>query len=84
MPLIEFCKFLAESKLLVSTSTGPMHLAGAVNTSTLSFFGDSVFASSRRWSTINNSDKQRNFMIGKNYSSEKFRQVEAAMLELIS
>ena len=84
MPLIEFCKFLAESKLFVSTSTGPMHLAGAVNISTLSFFGESVFASSRRWSTINNLEKQRNFMIGTNYSSEKFRQIKAAMMELIS
>ncbi len=36
--LMEFTQYIANSVLFVSTSTGPMHLAGATNTKTLSFF----------------------------------------------
>jgi ADP-heptose:LPS heptosyltransferase len=81
MSLMEFCRFLAESRLFISTSTGPMHLAGAVNTPTISFFGESLFASSRRWATISEPGKQHNFMVGEDYPAETFEQIEAAMLD---
>ncbi len=81
MSLMEFCRFLAESRLFISTSTGPMHLAGAVNTPTLSFFGESLFASSKRWATISEPGKQHNFMVGEDYPAETFEQIEAAMLD---
>ena len=82
--LIEFCRYLAESRLFLSTSTGPMHLAGAVNTPTLSFFGSSTFASSKRWATINDPNKQRNFMLSRDYPAELIEQIETAMLELLA
>jgi ADP-heptose:LPS heptosyltransferase len=81
MSLMEFCRFLAESRLFISTSTGPMHLAGAVNTPTISFFGESLFASSRRWGTISEPRKQHNFMVGEDYPAETLKQIEATMLE---
>jgi len=80
MTLIEFCRFLAESRLFVSTSTGPMHLAGAVNKPTISFFGVSRFASSQRWATLSNPALQHNFMVGENYSQSLFAEIQAAML----
>lgn len=79
MGLIDFCRFLAESRLFVSTSTGPMHLAGAVNTPTISFFGESLFASSRRWATISEPARQHNFMLGQNYPRETLEEITAAM-----
>ncbi len=42
LSLINFCKLLSNFELFVSTSTGPMHLAGAVNIKTISFFGNSL------------------------------------------
>jgi ADP-heptose:LPS heptosyltransferase len=84
MSLIEFCRFLAESRLFVSTSTGPMHLAGAVNTPTLSFFGESLFASSKRWATISEPARQHNFMLGQNYSRETIDKIEAEMLRALN
>jgi ADP-heptose:LPS heptosyltransferase len=74
-----FCAFLQACTLFVSTSTGPMHLAGAVNTQTLSFFGVSAFASSRRWEPLNERDQQSNFMLSGTASAEVFDEIVVAM-----
>ncbi len=75
MSLMEFCRYLAQSRLFISTSTGPMHLAGAVNTPTLSFFGDSPFASPKRWATISDPAKQHNFTLAANYDRKRFQTI---------
>jgi ADP-heptose:LPS heptosyltransferase len=80
MPLIDFCKYISQSMLFVSTSTGPMHLAGAVNTPTLSFFGTSLFASNRRWAPINNPQYQSNFLVGATYEPELVDRIEGKMI----
>jgi len=74
-----FCAFLQACALFVSTSTGPMHLAGAVNTPTLSFFGASAFASSRRWEPLNERERQSNFMLSGPPSAEVFEDIVLAM-----
>ena len=74
--LMDFARYIASSSLFVSTSTGPMHLAGASNSQTLSFFGDSLFASSKRWATVSDEKYQNNFMINKNYTKEQYLQIE--------
>ena len=79
MSLWEFCGFLQSCSLFVSTSTGPMHLAGAVNTRTLSFFGSSVFASCRRWQPLNMQDRQANFMLDGPPSEATFTQIVDAL-----
>ncbi len=84
MSLFQFCNFLSSCYLFVSTSTGPMHLAGAVNTKTLSFFGDSLFASSKRWASINENKNQNNFMLNKDYTSEKYLKIENRLIELLN
>ena len=81
--LMEFTSFIASSKLFVSTSTGPMHLAGMTNTSTLSFFGDALFASAKRWGTISDAQYQHNFTVCENYSSEVYECIENKLIELI-
>ena len=82
--LYEFTKYLACSSLFVSTSTGPMHLAGATNTKTLSFFGNSLFASSKRWATISKVENQNNFMLSADYSKEEYLKIEKKLMEIIS
>lgn len=74
-----FCAFLQACTLFVSTSTGPMHLAGSVNTQTLSFFGASAFASSRRWEPLNDRERQSNFMLSGPVSAEVFEDIVLAM-----
>ena len=79
----EFTKYIAQSKLFVSTSTGPMHLAGLTNTPTLSFFGNSLFASSKRWATISETNKQNNFEVPTNYDNSFYKIIESKLLKLI-
>jgi ADP-heptose:LPS heptosyltransferase len=81
--LLAFTKFIASSKLFVSTSTGPMHLAGLTNTKTLSFFGDTLFASAKRWGTISDETCQNNFTVPSNYSQDLYMQIENRLSELI-
>lgn len=82
--LYEFTRYLACSFLFVSTSTGPMHLAGASNTKTLSFFGNSLFASAKRWATISSLENQNNFMLSADYSKEDYLKIEKKLMEIIS
>jgi ADP-heptose:LPS heptosyltransferase len=65
--LLDYCYLIKDSELMISTSTGPMHLAGALNIRTVSFFGNNLFASFKRWSTVNDLDKQYNFTINKSF-----------------
>ncbi|MDX9813761.1 MAG: glycosyltransferase family 9 protein [Sulfurimonas sp.] len=81
--LLDFTKYIASSSLFVSTSTGPMHLAGLTNTKTLSFFGDSLFASSKRWATISDEENQNNFMLGANYTRDDYQKIESKLKEIL-
>ncbi len=61
--LIYFAKLISNFKLFVSTSTGTFHFASLVGTPTMTFFADSLFASSKRWKGIGDEKLQKNFMI---------------------
>lgn len=61
--VIAFAKLLANFKLFVSTSTGTYHLASLVGTATMTFFGDSLFASSARWKSVGDETLQTHFML---------------------
>lgn len=84
MSLIDFTKMISTAKVFVSTSTGPMHLAGLTNTTTISFFGDSLFASARRWGTISDEANQNNFMLASNYSKEDYKNIEEKLMEIVN
>jgi ADP-heptose:LPS heptosyltransferase len=59
--IYQFCTFLSDISLFISTSTGTMHLAAAVNIPTFSFFGNHLIASSKRWAGLNETKLQYNF-----------------------
>jgi ADP-heptose:LPS heptosyltransferase len=82
--LMEFTKFIASSKLFISTSTGPMHLAGMTNTPTLSFFGANLFASAKRWGTISDKELQHNFTVGAEYGGEVYEEIEEEMIKILN
>jgi ADP-heptose:LPS heptosyltransferase len=59
--VVDFALLISSFKLFISTSTGTYHLANAVGCETLTFFADTLFASSARWKSIG--AKQSHFMI---------------------
>ena len=61
--LIYFAKLISNFKLFVSTSTGTYHLASLVGCPTMTFFGDSLFASSKRWKSIGEEKFQKHYML---------------------
>ena len=52
-----------------------MHLAGALNIKTVSFFGNSLFASSKRWATVSETSKQLNIEIDKDYQQDFLKKI---------
>ena len=60
-----------------------MHLAGATNTTTLSFFGNTLFASNKRWATISEQKFQNNFMLDSNYSKDEYKRIENRLKEIL-
>jgi heptosyltransferase-3 len=50
--LLALAAVIREARLFISGSTGPMHLAGAVGTPTLSFFSPVRSCSPRRWQPV--------------------------------
>ena len=60
-----------------------MHLAGAVNIKTISFFGNNLFASSKRWATISENKNQNNFMLANNYTASAYQKIENKLCELL-
>lgn len=50
--LLELAAFIENASLFISGSTGPMHIAAAVGTPTLSFFAPVRSCSPRRWGPI--------------------------------
>jgi len=61
--LMDFASLISHFKLFISTSTGTYHLAAMVGTPTMTFFADTLFASSKRWKSISDEKIQINRMI---------------------
>ena len=61
--IVYFAKLLSSFKLFVSTSTGTYHLASLVACPTMTFFGDSLFASASRWKSVGDERVQEHFML---------------------
>jgi ADP-heptose:LPS heptosyltransferase len=61
--IVAFAKLISNFKLFVSTSTGTYHLASLVGTPTMTFFGDSKFASAARWKSVGDEKLQTHYML---------------------
>ncbi len=81
--LVYFAKLISCFKLFVSTSTGTYHLASLVGTPTMTFFGNSLFASASRWRGVGELEKQMHFMLpgkGTKEHIEMFKEIKLAVL----
>ena len=61
--LVYFAKLVSQFKLFVSTSTGTYHIASATGCPTMTFFGNSLFASASRWKSVGDKNLQQHFML---------------------
>ncbi len=82
----EFAQLIASFEYFVSTSTGTFHIASAVGTKTVTFFADSLFASSKRWKGIGDEKLQHNYMIPKEEEPRKafFKKVQTELKALFA
>lgn len=60
--LVAFTKLIATSDLFISGSTGPLHIAGALNVPTAGFYPARQSATSLRWQTLNDKNRRLAFM----------------------
>ena len=69
--LVYFAKLISQCKLFVSTSTGTYHVASTVGTKTMTFFGDSLFASADRWKSVGMVSNQKHYMLPQDKSKRQ-------------
>jgi len=79
--IMDFAKLISSFKLFISTSTGTYHLAAMVGTPTMTFFADTLFASSKRWKSISDEGIQQNYMIplGEDARKDFFENIKIIM-----
>ncbi len=80
--LVDFAKLLSNFKLFVSTSTGVYHLCALVGTPTMTFFGDSLFASAKRWKSISSPNIQIHYIICDDKRIKIFENVKKRLITL--
>lgn len=60
--LVSFAEFLQAASLFISGSTGPLHIAGALDIPTAAFYPRRQSATSLRWQTLNSESRRLAFM----------------------
>jgi ADP-heptose:LPS heptosyltransferase len=61
--IVDFCKFISITDIFISGSTGPLHIAGALNIRTIAFYPSRKSATSLRWQTLNTPDRRLAFTL---------------------
>ncbi|MBT8133734.1 MAG: hypothetical protein KJO03_04435 [Gammaproteobacteria bacterium] len=69
--IVDFCKLINIVDVYISGSTGPLHIAGALNIRTVAFYPTKRSATQLRWQTVNDIDKRLAFSINKNANIEE-------------
>ncbi len=59
--LVAFARFIAVADLFISGSTGPLHIAGALDRRTVAFYPARRSATALRWQTTNRADRRMAF-----------------------
>ena len=59
--LVHFSKIIQLCNLFISGSTGPLHIAGALNRPTVAFYQRRRSATALRWQTLNSEDRRLSF-----------------------
>lgn len=76
--LTRFAQHIAFADLFISGSTGPLHVAGALNRPTCGFYTNRRSATSLRWQTLSEPDRRLAFSPPLEAESEDMSQVDLA------
>ncbi len=68
--IIGLCKLIGSVDVFISGSTGPLHIAGALNTFTVAFYPSKTSATSLRWQTLNEAKKRLAFTLNSHTADE--------------
>ena len=74
--IVEFCKFINICDLFISGSTGPLHIAGALDVNTAAFYPARKSATALRWQTTNSADKRLSFSPEKYTGESDMQQID--------
>jgi len=82
--LVKFSQHIAFADLFISGSTGPLHIAGALNVPTAAFYTRRRSATSLRWQTLNTPDRRLSYSPPPNAREEDMTMIdiEAAAREI--
>ena len=83
--LVNFAKFIAICDLFISGSTGPLHIAGALDTCTAAFYPNRRSATALRWKTTNKPAHQLAFTAraGDDMDTVDINEASIAILQLL-
>lgn len=76
--LENFSKFIAICDLFISGSTGPLHIAGALNVPTAAFYPARQSATALRWQTLNEENRRLAFSPEKYSGDEDMQTIDIA------
>lgn len=77
--LVNFSKFISICDLFISGSTGPLHIAGALNVPTAAFYPARRSATPLRWQTINDENKRVSFTPDKYVNNNDMQTINISM-----
>ena len=75
--LVLFSQHIAVSDLFISGSTGPLHIAGALNCNTAAFYPRRRSATALRWQTINQAERRLAFSPPEEAEAEDMSSIDA-------
>lgn len=73
--IIDFCKFINLADVFISGSTGPLHIAGALDICTAAFYPARRSATSLRWQTLNSDNRRLAFSPGVYTGDDDMKQI---------
>ena len=76
--LLDFAKVIQLCDLFISASTGPLHIAGALNRSTAAFYQRRRSATALRWQTLNSEDKRLFFTPPENEDESDLQKIDVS------
>lgn len=74
--LLDFAMHLQLCAVFISGSTGPLHIAAALNRPTVGFYPRRRSATSLRWQTTNSEDRRLSFMPAENFAEEDMQGID--------
>lgn len=74
--IIDFCKHIAFCDVFISGSTGPLHIAGALNVNTAAFYPARRSATALRWQTLNAAEKRVSFSPDKFVDEQDMQKID--------